>query len=70
MIKCSNWESSCHLISNEFAKQCADRRNVLCPNLDGWKHYPDSPWGNIDICPHGCTREYGSTEKECIFCDA
>jgi hypothetical protein len=34
-----------------------------------WKHYPNSPFGNIDICEHGCTREHGSTEKECIYCD-
>ena len=34
-----------------------------------WKHYPDSPWGDIDICIHGCTRPHGSTEKVCVFCD-
>ncbi len=34
-----------------------------------WKRYPSSPWGDIEICEHGCTREYGSTEKVCVHCD-
>jgi len=34
-----------------------------------WKHFPNSPFGDIDICEHGCTREHGSTKKECIICD-
>jgi hypothetical protein len=34
-----------------------------------WKHYPNSPFGNIDICEHGCTREHGSMKRECIYCD-
>jgi len=67
--KCQNWEQNCHIVPNNIAKDCADARGVTCPNLDGWKHYPESPWGDIDICPHGCTRPHGSTEKECRFCD-
>lgn len=34
-----------------------------------WKRYPNSPWGDIEICEHGCTREHGSTEKVCVHCD-
>lgn len=34
-----------------------------------WKHYPNSPFGDIDICDHGCTRAHGSTAKECLLCD-
>ena len=34
-----------------------------------WKRYPNSPWGDIEICEHGCTREYGSTERVCVHCD-
>jgi len=34
-----------------------------------WKHYPRSPFGDIDICEHGCTRPHGSTKKECMICD-
>jgi len=34
-----------------------------------WTHYPNSPYGNIDICEHGCVRDHGSKEKECIICD-
>lgn len=70
MEKCRNWSQNCHLVPNDLAKKCADEKGVLCPNFDGWKHYPDSPWGNIDICPHGVTRPHSSTKKECIFCDA
>lgn len=34
-----------------------------------WKHYPNSPWGDIDICPHGVTREHGDDTPRCIICD-
>ena len=34
-----------------------------------WKHYPNSPFGNVDICLHGCVRFHGSKEKVCVFCD-
>lgn len=69
MEKCYNWDQNCHLIPNDKAKECAEKKGIKCPNLDSWKHYPDSPWGNIDICPHGNTRDHGSTEKVCIYCD-
>jgi hypothetical protein len=34
-----------------------------------WKHYPNSPFGNIDICDHGCTRNHGDIKRNCINCD-
>lgn len=34
-----------------------------------WKNYPDSPWGNVDICAHGCMREHGDTTPQCVLCD-
>ena len=37
--------------------------------LDKWSHYPKTPFGDIDICLHGCTREHGDTSKKCIICD-
>lgn len=37
--------------------------------MDNWKHAPDSPWGDVDICYHGCTRPHDSTKQVCIICD-
>ncbi len=37
---------------------------------NAWKHYPDSPWGNVDICEHGNVRKHGNTESVCVYCDA
>jgi len=34
-----------------------------------WKHYPNSPWGDIDICRHGVTRFHGDKNKHCVYCD-
>jgi hypothetical protein len=34
-----------------------------------WNHYPNSPFGDIDICEHGCDREHGDTHPVCIYCD-
>jgi hypothetical protein len=34
-----------------------------------WQHYPNSPFGNIDICKHGCTRDHGDTNPNCLYCD-
>jgi hypothetical protein len=34
-----------------------------------WKYYPKSPFGDVDICDHGCTRSHGSTIPICVFCD-
>ncbi len=39
-----------------------------------WTHHPDSPWGDIDICVHGCTRTHRYHEDPrylpvCIHCD-
>lgn len=66
---CHNWSQNCHLVSNEEAKKCAEKKGVSCLNLEGWKHYSTSPYGDVDICPHGCIKNHGSIKKECIFCD-
>lgn len=34
-----------------------------------WQHYPESPWGDVDICSDGNVRPHGSTEKICVICD-
>jgi hypothetical protein len=34
-----------------------------------WKRYRDSPFGDIEICPHGCTKDHGDKRKHCIHCD-
>ena len=35
-----------------------------------WEHHPDSPWGDIDICEHGCTKFHGKTDRVyCVYCD-
>ena len=34
-----------------------------------WKHFPDSPYGDVEICEHGNTREPGDTRKICLYCD-
>ena len=69
MKKCENWSQNCHTLPDEQARVCAKNKGVACPNLETWQHYRDSPWGDMDICPHGNIREHGSTEKVCTFCD-
>lgn len=39
------------------------------PERKGWRHFSDSPWGDVDICDDGVVRPHGSTEKICVFCD-
>ena len=35
-----------------------------------WEHYPHSPFGDIDICDHGCTRSPSERSvRNCIYCD-
>ena len=37
-----------------------------------WKHYPDSPFGDVDICEHGYTRGHVASdvhEPVCVDCD-
>jgi len=34
-----------------------------------WQHYPDSPFGDVDICEHGCCREHGDERDLCVYCD-
>ena len=34
-----------------------------------WQHFPDSPWGDVEICPHGLTRDVGSRSRTCVWCD-
>lgn len=34
-----------------------------------WKRYPDSPYGDVEICEHGVTREPRDTKKYCLYCD-
>jgi len=39
-----------------------------------WTHHPKSPWGDIDICSHGCCRNHRYNDKNphppiCIKCD-
>lgn len=34
-----------------------------------WKHYPDSPFGDVDICEHGCCRPHGNELHRCVICD-
>lgn len=68
--ECRNWDSSCHLLNDEQSAICAVcHGGVRCFNLETWKHYPDSPYGDVDICPHGNVREHGCTDKICMYCD-
>lgn len=69
MKGCNHWDQGCHVMTNEESSQCANGLGVHCPNLDGWKHYPESPFGDVDICPHGVVREHGTTSDRCRFCD-
>ena len=34
-----------------------------------WKRFPDSPYGDVEICEHGNTRPPGDTRKRCLYCD-
>uniref|UniRef100_A0A6M3IEH2 Uncharacterized protein n=1 Tax=viral metagenome TaxID=1070528 RepID=A0A6M3IEH2_9ZZZZ len=34
-----------------------------------WEYYPDSPWGDVDICVHGCIRGHGARGINCTICD-
>jgi hypothetical protein len=35
-----------------------------------WEYFPNSPFGDVDICNHGCTRQVLDRDKKiCISCD-
>ena len=68
-MTCNHWSQNCHLGNPKHWKRCAERLDVECDELAfGWTHYPDSPWGDIDICVHGVTRTHGTTDVKCRWC--
>jgi len=74
-MKCTHWDSSCHLGSPEKWEECQeffsilDGVNVECSELQfGWNHYPNSPFGNVDICPHGVYRTHDTNDAVCKWC--
>ena len=74
-MKCKHWDSSCHLGSPEKWEECQeyfsiqDGVNVECSELHfGWRHYPDSPFGNVDICTHGVCRTHETNDAVCKWC--
>lgn len=71
---CIFWSSNCHLLDVEEAKHCLNSKGnkYKCIVSEGWKHYPDSPFGNVYICGHGCIKtpeEKNKNIKICMFCD-
>jgi len=69
MKECDRWQQTCTLLTDDQSLSCAKKLNVICFNVGIWKHYPDSPFGDVDMCPHGCCRPHNSKEKMCRICD-
>ena len=68
-MSCNHWSQNCHGGTPEDWKRCGARHGVECDQLNfGWKHYPDSPFGDVDICVHGVCRIHGSTDAACRWC--
>jgi len=68
-MSCNYLDQSCHGGTPEQWKRCAARHGVECDMLDfGWTHYPNSPFGDVDICTHGVCRTHGTNDDECKWC--
>jgi len=68
-MSCNNFDQSCHGGTPEQWKRCAARHGVECDMLDfGWTHYPNSPFGDVDICTHGVCRTHGTNDDGCKWC--
>jgi len=68
-MTCNFLSQNCHSGTPETWKKCQDMIGTKCPLLDfGWKHYPDSPFGDVDICVHGVCRTHGTHDDICKWC--
>ena len=74
-MKCPNEDQSCHLGNILMWKRCEIRMSkqngfkVKCSQLEfGYTHFPDSPFGNVDICVHGVCRTHGTNDDKCKWC--
>jgi len=68
-MSCNYLDQSCHGGTPEQWKRCAARHGVECDMLDfGWTHYPNSPFGDVDICTHGVCRTHGTNDDRCKWC--
>lgn len=68
---CNLVSQGCNRSTQTGLRHCAKIRGFdkCCYEDETWTHHPDSPWGDIDICAHGVTRDHGDTKKYCIYCD-
>lgn len=76
-MNCNHWDSSCHLGNPELWESCQTKwrdiegKELECSELQfGWIHYPDSPFGDVDICPHGVCRTHNTQDAVCKWCDS
>ncbi len=68
-VNCRFFSQNCHGGHPEAWNRCGARHGVECDMLDfGWRHFPDSPFGDVDICVHGVCRMHGTKDDKCKWC--